>query len=162
MRLLRHSTTRTRWWNRKSRRTPRLSRLRCARSQLRCRSRRRFWKSETDADKEAAYATLYKVVTGLAKLLAPFIPFTTETIYQNLVRSVDEDAPDSIHHLDWPVADSGTLNHNLLNKMRLAINVASLGRSARGSAKFKLRQVFALLYGSCHLQLVLFNNAQSV
>jgi isoleucyl-tRNA synthetase len=104
------------------------------------RSRRRFWKSETDADKEAAYATLYKVVTELARLLAPFIPFTTEAIYQNLVRGVDEDAPDSIHHLDWPVADADTLDSNLLKKMRLAINVASLGRSARGSAKFKLRQ----------------------
>ncbi|MGW8319127.1 MAG: class I tRNA ligase family protein [Candidatus Promineifilaceae bacterium] len=104
------------------------------------RSRRRFWKSETDADKTAAYAALYRVMVEMAKLLAPFIPFTAEAIYQNLVRSVDPDAPLSVHHCDWPASDADSLDHNLLDKMRLAINVASLGRSARGAADFKLRQ----------------------
>ncbi|HSG19066.1 MAG TPA: DUF5915 domain-containing protein, partial [Anaerolineae bacterium] len=104
------------------------------------RSRRRFWKSEADADKLAAYETLYSAVLQLAKLLAPFVPFTAEAIYQNLVRQVEPAAPLSIHHNDWPSADDDTLNHQLLNKMRLAINVAGLGRSARSAADFKLRQ----------------------
>ncbi|UCG26377.1 MAG: class I tRNA ligase family protein, partial [Chloroflexota bacterium] len=104
------------------------------------RSRRRFWKSEADADKLAAYETLYSAVLQVAKLLAPFIPFTAEAIYQNLVRRVEPAAPLSVHHNDWPTADADTLNRQLLNKMRLAINAASLGRSARSAANFKVRQ----------------------
>jgi isoleucyl-tRNA synthetase len=107
------------------------------------RSRRRFWKSEADADKSAAYYTLYAALFGFIKLLAPFIPFTTEAIYQNLVRSVDPDAPLSVHHCDWPEVDPKALDQALLNKMRLAIDVASLGRSARSAADFKLRQPLA-------------------
>ena len=104
------------------------------------RSRRRFWKSEVDADKTAAYITLYTVLVQMAKLLAPFMPFATEAIYQNLVRGINKDAPLSVHHNDWPTADQESLNQTLLDKMRLAINVASLGRSARSTAGFKLRQ----------------------
>jgi isoleucyl-tRNA synthetase len=107
------------------------------------RSRRRFWKSETDADKSAAYQTVYTAFLGFVKLLAPFIPFTTEAIYQNLVRSVDPDSPLSVHHCDWPEVDEGVLQQSLLDKMRLAINVAGLGRSARSAADFKLRQPLA-------------------
>lgn len=107
------------------------------------RSRRRFWKSETDNDKSAAYATLYHVLVEFIKLLAPFIPFTTEAIYQNLVRSVDEAAPASVHHTFYPQADGSQLDLRLLDKMRLAINVAALGRSARGTADIKLRQPLA-------------------
>ncbi|HUS93950.1 MAG TPA: class I tRNA ligase family protein [Patescibacteria group bacterium] len=107
------------------------------------RSRRRFWKSETDQDKSAAYATLYTVVLQMAKILAPFIPFATEAIYQNLVRNVDKDAPLSIHHCDWPTTDAALLDQALLDKMRLAIIVAGLGRSARSAANFKLRQPLA-------------------
>jgi isoleucyl-tRNA synthetase len=107
------------------------------------RSRRRFWKSEADADKTAAYHTLHEALFGFIKLLAPFIPFTAEAIYQNLVRSVDLDSPLSIHHCDWPVADKDALDQALLDKMRLAIDVASLGRSARSAADFKLRQPLA-------------------
>ena len=107
------------------------------------RSRRRFWKSEADADKNAAYATLYHVMVEFAKLLAPFIPFTTEAIYQNLVRSVDKSAPASIHHTFYPAADGAALNRRLLDKMRLAITTASLGRAARASANVKLRQPLA-------------------
>ena len=66
------------------------------------RSRRRFWKSESDADKLAAYHTLYEALVTLAKLLAPFTPFVAEEIYQNLVRSVDEAAPESVHLCAWP------------------------------------------------------------
>lgn len=107
------------------------------------RSRRRFWKSEADADKSAAYATLYHVMVEFIKLLAPFIPFTTEVIYQNLVRSVDAAAPASVHHSFYPQVDEAQFDRRLLDKMRLAINTAALGRSARGSADVKLRQPLA-------------------
>jgi isoleucyl-tRNA synthetase len=107
------------------------------------RSRRRFWKSEADADKSAAYATLHHVLVQYIKLLAPFIPFTTETMYQNLVRGIDDASPTSVHHCLYPAADAATLDRRLLNKMRLAITTASLGRAARGSADIKLRQPLA-------------------
>jgi isoleucyl-tRNA synthetase len=107
------------------------------------RSRRRFWKSETDTDKAAAYESLYHVLLGMVKLLAPFVPFVTEAMYQNLMHSVDPGAPASVHHCDWPVAESAGLDLELLDKMRLAINVAGLGRSARSAADFKLRQPLA-------------------
>ena len=107
------------------------------------RSRRRFWKSEADADKAAAYATLYYVLVEFVKLLAPFLPFTTEAMYQNLVRGVDPGAPLSVHHHFYPTADAATLDHRLLDKMRLVIDAAALGRSARGAADVKLRQPLA-------------------
>jgi isoleucyl-tRNA synthetase len=107
------------------------------------RSRRRFWKSEADADKAAAYATLYHVLVAFTKLLAPFVPFVTEAMYQNLVRAVDPTAPQSVHHTLYPDADADTLDHRLLDKMRLAITTAALGRSARGAADIKLRQPLA-------------------
>ena len=107
------------------------------------RSRRRFWKSETDDDKAAAYLTLYRVLVQMTRLLAPFIPFTSEEMYQNLVCSVDSNAPASVHHTLYPSADPDSLDQMLLNKMRLAITTASLGRAARGSADIKLRQPLA-------------------
>jgi isoleucyl-tRNA synthetase len=107
------------------------------------RSRRRFWKSEADDDKSAAYTTLYHVLVDMIKLLAPFIPFMTEAIYQNLVVGVVEGAPASIHHTLYPGADEAELDQRLLAKMRLAITTASLGRAARGSADIKLRQPLA-------------------
>jgi isoleucyl-tRNA synthetase len=104
------------------------------------RSRRRFWKSEKDEDKNAAYITLYKCLTTLVKLLAPFIPFTTEEMYQNLVRNVDSQARESVHHCDWPLADEKLIDELLMENMELAIKVCSLGRSARSKAGIKLRQ----------------------
>lgn len=104
------------------------------------RSRRRFWKSEADTDKNAAYATLYHVLVEFTKLIAPFVPFVTEAMYQNLVRSHDSNAPASVHHCLYPNADESQLDGRLLDKMRLAITTASLGRSARSSADVKLRQ----------------------
>ena len=106
------------------------------------RSRRRFWKSEADEDKQAAYATLHHVLVEFSKLLAPFIPFVTEAMYQNLVRSHAADAPFSVHHQFYPAVDEGELDRRLLDKMRLAIDAAALGRSARG-ASGKLRQPLA-------------------
>ena len=107
------------------------------------RSRRRFWKSESDADKLAAYSTLHEVLVTLAKLLAPFIPFLTEAMYQNLVRGVDETAPVSVHHHDWPAPDESLIDEDLMRAMDLALKAASLGHSARNAAGIKLRQPLA-------------------
>ncbi len=104
------------------------------------RSRRRFWKSERDEDKNTAYSTLYGCLTTLVKLLAPFIPFTAEEIYQNLVRNVDPNAPESVHHNDWPKADEKAIDEELMADMDLATKVCGLGRSARTKAGVKLRQ----------------------
>jgi len=107
------------------------------------RSRRRFWKSEHDSDKGAAYATLYHVLVKLARLLAPFTPFFTEAIYQNLVRSVYPQALESIHHTRWPQADAFAVDAALLDEMALSRQVASLGLGARNSANIKVRQALS-------------------
>ena len=104
------------------------------------RSRRRFWKSELDNDKNAAYATLYHVLVKLARTLAPFVPFVTEVMYQNLVRGIQPAAHESIHHTTWPQADAATQDDDLLEQMTLARRVASLGLSARQGANLKVRQ----------------------
>jgi isoleucyl-tRNA synthetase len=107
------------------------------------RSRRRFWKSEHDADKDAAYATLYHVLVTLAKLLAPLVPFVSEVMYQNLVRSVDEGTEESVHHNAWPEVDEAAVDRQLLDQMGLAMRIAALGRSARSTSNVKLRQPLA-------------------
>ncbi|MHB1317262.1 MAG: isoleucine--tRNA ligase, partial [Anaerolineae bacterium] len=86
---------------------------------IRC-SRRRFWKSEHDQDKQTAYATLYYVLVRLIRLLAPMTPFVTEVMYQNLVRSVQPDAYESVHHTLWPRAEMDTIDDTLIAQMALA------------------------------------------
>ena len=107
------------------------------------RSRRRFWKSECDSDKQDAYATLYHVLVKLCKLLSPFTPFVTEQIYQNLVRSAQAGAYESVHHCSWPEADLAAMDQDLSDQMRLARQVATLGLSARNEANLKVRQPLA-------------------
>ena len=104
------------------------------------RSRRRFWKSENDADKLAAYATLYQCLTTLSQLLAPLTPFIAEEIYQNLVCSVDPGARESVHLTDFPVADEARIDDKLNRSVELAMRVSSLGRAARAKAGIKVRQ----------------------
>jgi len=104
------------------------------------RSRRRFWKGEEDEDKAAAYSTLYECLTTLAKLLAPFMPFMAEEMYQNLVRSVDATAPESVHLCDYPQADEALVDEELLEDTRLVMRLVSLGHGARNRAGIKLRQ----------------------
>lgn len=104
------------------------------------RSRRRFWKSGNDADKLSAYNTLYTCLVTFAKLLAPFMPFLAEEIYQNLVKSVFPDAPDSVHLTDFPTADESRIDAQLSAATRMAIKVSSLGRAARSGANVKVRQ----------------------
>ncbi|MDE3090769.1 MAG: isoleucine--tRNA ligase, partial [Chloroflexota bacterium] len=107
------------------------------------RSRRRFWKSEDDDDKHAAYATLYEVLVTLTKLLAPFMPFVTESMYQNLVRSVDANAPESVHHCLFPKADAAKSDARLLDDMAVARQVVTLGHSTRSAKNIRIRQPLA-------------------
>jgi len=104
------------------------------------RSRRRFWKSEADEDKAAAYQTLYECLVTLVKLLAPFTPFVTDAIYRNLVCSVYPDAPDSVHLTDYPEANLAECDRDLIDEIQLVMRVVGLGRSARNQAGIKVRQ----------------------
>jgi len=104
------------------------------------RSRRRFWKSENDTDKLSAYHTLYHCLVTLSELMAPFIPFIAEEIYQNLVKSVFPEASESVHLTDFPVADESKIDKQLSDDNRLAMRVSSLGRAARSKAGIKVRQ----------------------
>jgi isoleucyl-tRNA synthetase len=107
------------------------------------RSRRRFWKSENDADKLSAYTTLYQCLVTLSKLLAPFTPFAAEELYQNLVSSAFPEAPDSVHLTDFPTADESKIDKRLSADTRLVMKVASLGRAFRSKAGIKVRQPLA-------------------
>ena len=104
------------------------------------RNRRRFWKSENDLDKAAAYQTLYESLTTLARLLAPFTPFIAEAIYQNLVRSVDPEAPESIHLTDYPASDPSRIDDRLSQDMDIVLEVVTAGHAARQEAAIKVRQ----------------------
>jgi isoleucyl-tRNA synthetase len=107
------------------------------------RSRRRFWKSENDADKLAAYTTLYQSLVTLSRLLAPFVPFIAEELYQNLVCSVDSEAHESVHLTNFPVADKTKIDEKLSNDIDLVRKISSLGRAARAKAGIKIRQPLA-------------------
>jgi isoleucyl-tRNA synthetase len=104
------------------------------------RSRRRFWKSESDSDKQAAYSTLYTALVTVAKLLAPSMPFLAEELHQNLVRSVDEAAPESVHLALWPEVLPEMIDESLNRDMALVMRLVSLGHSARQKANRKVRQ----------------------
>ena len=104
------------------------------------RNRARFWAHEMTEDKKAAFATLYQVLVTLSKVAAPFVPFVTEEIYQNLVVGLDSKAPESVHLCDWPVADEKAINKELEKEMGLAYTIVKLGRSARNAANIKNRQ----------------------
>lgn len=104
------------------------------------RNRRRFW----DGD-PAALNTLYYVLVTFARVLAPMQPFLAETMYQNLVRTLDADAPVSVHHTGWPVADASLVDEQLLADMDLARAVVSLGHADRVAAEIKVRQPLAAI-----------------
>ncbi|HZO27537.1 MAG TPA: isoleucine--tRNA ligase [Chloroflexota bacterium] len=108
------------------------------------RSRRRFWKAADDADKRAAQATLYEVLTSLTRILAPFLPFLAESVYQNLVRSVDPSAPESVHHTCYPEVDASAIDVDLERQVEIARRLVGLGRAAREQAAIKNRQPLAL------------------
>ncbi|MCA9859757.1 MAG: isoleucine--tRNA ligase [Thermomicrobiales bacterium] len=107
------------------------------------RNRRRFWKSEADRDKAAAYRTLYDVLVTTIRLLAPFIPFLTDEMYRNLVASVDASAPASVHLTDFPMVDAAQIDETLSRDMAVAMEIVALGRSARSESNLKVRQPLA-------------------
>jgi isoleucyl-tRNA synthetase len=106
------------------------------------RSRRRFWKSENDNDKDCAYATLYHVLVEFSKVMAPFLPFCTEAIYRNLTAkaAIEGGAPESVHLTSFPKADSGRIDEDLDEKMRLVRAIVSMGRALRSRFSIKTRQ----------------------
>jgi len=107
------------------------------------RSRERFWKSENDADKFGAYATLYECLTTVAHLLAPAMPFLSEALYRNLVVTVDKYAPASVHLAAWPQFDAACMDEALINEMALVRQLVSMGLAARNSVELGVRQPLA-------------------
>ena len=110
------------------------------------RSRERFWGKGHEADKDAAFATLYHVLLTLSKLLAPFTPFMAESMYQNLARTVDETAPESVHFCDFPKADESYIHPEMEAQMEALLKVKQLGASCRNLSSLKVRQPLSALY----------------
>ena len=104
------------------------------------RSRRRFWKSGSDADKQAAYGTLYTALVTLCKLIAPAMPFLADELYQILVCSVDEFAPQSVHLAEWPKYNEALIDEALNQDMDVVMKLVSLGHAARQKGNRKVRQ----------------------
>lgn len=104
------------------------------------RNRSRYWSEELTDDKIGAYVTLYRVLTTLTKVAAPFVPFITEEIYQNLVVNLEPNAIESIHLCTWPIVEEKAIDKKLEEEMDLAYNIVKLGRSARNGANIKNRQ----------------------
>jgi len=109
------------------------------------RNRRRFWKSTDPRDKQSAYLTLYECLNVAHKLMAPFVPFLSEAVYQNLVRNVDASAPESVHMADWPEADPAWQNDALLSDIDVVQKVVGLARAARGQSGVRTRQPLSRL-----------------
>ena len=108
-------------------------------------SRRRFWKSEDDRDKADAYATLYEVITTFAKVMAPFMPFLSEYVYQHTVAKLEPSAPASVHFADFPQARHERIDTSLEQRMALVRRVVFLGRRLREDNKLKVRQPLSCL-----------------
>ena len=110
------------------------------------RSRERFWAKGMEQDKINAYMTLYTALVTVSKVAAPMIPFMTEEIYQNLVRSVDKDAPESIHLCDYPAVNEQWIDEELENNMEDLLKVVVMGRACRNTANIKNRQPIGTMY----------------
>ena len=110
------------------------------------RCRDRFWAGDMDKDKVDAFMTLYTVLEQFTRLCAPFVPFVTESVYQNIVRSVNPDAPESVHLCSFPVAEEAWIDPKLEQEMDLVQNIVVLGRAARNAANLKNRQPLSDIY----------------
>src|SRR6185295_11844333 len=109
------------------------------------RNRRRFWKAASGADKQSAYLTLYECLETVTRLMAPFVPFITETVYQNLVRAAVPNSPASVHMAAWPEQSAVRRDERLLAETAVVQRVVGLGRAARNSSRLKVRQPLARL-----------------
>ena len=112
------------------------------------RGRERFWQSEENQDKINAYMTLYTVLTTVCRLAAPFVPFITEDIYQNLERSIDKKAKESIHLCDYPTYNEKYISSEVEKNMKDVLDVVVLGRSIRNTANIKNRQPLSKIFVS--------------
>lgn len=110
------------------------------------RGRERFWGKGMAGDKEAAFITLYTVLETLVKVIAPFVPFMAESMYQNLVRTVSKDAPESVHLCDFPAYDESRIDPEMEKQMQALLSVVQLARGARNLAAMKVRQPAKALY----------------
>lgn len=108
--------------------------------------RERYWGKDMTADKEAAYMTLFTALETLCRLTAPFTPFIAESIYQNIVKSVDANAPESVHLASFPVCDESFIDKELEANMDSVLNIVTLGRAARSGANIKNRQPLAEMF----------------
>lgn len=117
------------------------------------RSRERFWGKDMNQDKINAYMTLYTALTTVVKLAAPMVPFITESIYRNLVCSVDDKAPISVHLCDFPVAKEAFIDTELEAEMELVLEIVVLGRAARNASNIKNRQPIGNMYVKADRQL---------
>ena len=106
------------------------------------RNRERFWAQDLTDDKIGAYVTLYRVLTTLVKVAAPFVPFIADEIYTNLVCSLDKDAKESVHLCYWPEVNENEIDKKLEKEMDLAYKIVELGRSARNSENIKIDNHF--------------------
>ena len=109
------------------------------------RNRRRFWKAAAGRDKQAAYLTLFECLHTVNRLMAPVMPFITETVHQNLVRGVDAAAPLSVHMSEWPVPDPAARDDSLIAEIDVVQRVVGLGRAARNSSGVRVRQPLSRL-----------------
>ncbi|MEG1074165.1 MAG: isoleucine--tRNA ligase [Ruthenibacterium sp.] len=110
------------------------------------RNRERYWGKDMPQDKINAYMTLYTALVTVCKLAAPMVPFMAESIYQNLVRSLDVSAPESVHLCDYPVAETSHIDAQLEYDMDLVLEIVVLGRAARNAANLKNRQPLAKMF----------------
>ena len=113
------------------------------------RDRERYWGSEMTADKEAAYMTLYTVLSSFAKVTAPFVPFMSEAIYQNIVRPFFPDTPVSVHLCDFPACDESFIDEKMERDMQKVLDIVVLGRASRSASSLKNRQPLSTLYVTC-------------
>ena len=110
------------------------------------RCRARFWAKGMEQDKINAYMTLYTALVTFSKAAAPMVPFITESIYRNLVCSVDKTAPESVHLCDYPTADESMIDTELENNMEIVLEIVTLGRAARNETNLKNRQPLAKMF----------------
>ena len=128
------------------------------------RNRRRFWKSENDFDKTAAYSTLYQILINFVKVMAPVVPFVSDKIYTNLISGRNKSEVDSVHLCDFPSVGEVDIDEEIINEIDTVIQIVSLSRSARNKANIKIRQPLAELavYADDNIQNITKNNQNEI
>jgi len=128
------------------------------------RNRRRFWKSENDSDKTAAYSTLYQILINFVKVMAPVVPFVSDKIYTNLISGRNKSEADSVHLCDFPSIGDADIDEEIINEIDTVIQIVTLSRSARNKANIKIRQPLSELaiYAEDNIQNIIMNNQNEI